>query len=215
MEDEIQIKGTLSKTSDVYFFTASIPLLNNLKAECYSIIEATNSSLFEALFRLPWVVEAAVEGRALIVKKTDSANWTDSAPMVAKIIRDLYRDKIPFFTDDFIKALKEKKTEENLKKVHSYKVNETNINTPLGLRIQKILTEKISRSLASHGGYVTLVDLKDGKVFLYFGGGCQGCSQASVTVKDGIEKILLQEFPEIVSVVDVTDHKIGTNPYYR
>ena len=215
MEDDIQIKGTLSKTNDVFFFTTSIPLLNNLKAECHSIIEATNSPLFEALFQLPWVIEAAVEGRALIVKKNDSSLWEDCAPLVAKLIRQLHHNKIPFFTDAFIQALKEKRVKEDQNKAIPFKVNETNINSPLGRRVQKILKEDISKSLASHGGYVSMVNLEGGKVYLYFGGGCQGCSQASVTVKEGIEKILLKEFPEIVSVVDVTDHKIGTNPYYR
>jgi len=215
MEDDIQIKGTLSKTSDIFFFTASIPLLNNLKAECHSIIEATNSPLFEALFRLPWVVEAAVEGRALIVKKDNSSLWEDCAPVVAKLIRQLHHDKTPFFTEVFIQALKEKRVEEDQRKPIPFKVNDTNINSPLGKRIQRILKEDISKSLASHGGYVSMVNLEGGKVFLYFGGGCQGCSQASVTVKEGIEKILLKEFPEIISVVDVTNHKIGTNPYYR
>ncbi len=215
MESEIQIKGTLSSTSDVFFFTASIPFLDNMKAECRSKIEATNSPLFESLFNFPWVTEAAVEGRALIVKKNDTRPWEDYAPQVAQLIRQLHRDKIPFFKDAFIQALKEKKVIEDKNKPVPYKINEANINSPLGKRIQKILSEDISRSLASHGGYVNLVDLVEGKVYLYFGGGCQGCSQASVTVKEGIEKLLLKEFPEITSVVDVTNHSLGTNPYYR
>lgn len=215
MENEIQIKGTLSNSSDVYFFTASITLLNNLKAECHSKIEATNSPLFEALFKLPWVKEAAAEGRALIVKKHDNFQWSECAPQVAKIIRKLHSDKTPFFKDSFIKAVQEKRVIEDQKKAVPYKINEANINSPLGMRVQKILKEDISRSLASHGGYVSLVDLTNGNVYLYFGGGCQGCSQASVTVKEGIEKILLKEFPEIISVIDVTDHKQGTNPYFR
>ena len=215
MESEIQIKGTLSSTNDVFFFTASIPFLDTMKAECRSKIEATNSPLFEALFNFPWVSEAAVEGRALIVKKNDTHPWEDYAPQVAQLIRQLHRDKIPFFKDAFIQALKEKKVIEDKNKPIPYKINEANINSPLGKRIQKILSEDISRSLAAHGGYVSLVDLAEGKVHLYFGGGCQGCSQASVTVKEGIEKLLLKEFPEITSVVDVTNHSLGTNPYYR
>ena len=215
MENEIQIKGTLSSSSDVFFFTASIPLLNNSKAECHSRIEATNSPLFEALFDLPWVSEAAVEGRALIVKKNNSNPWEEYAPQVAQLIRRLHHDKIPLFSDAFIQALKEKIITEDKKKEIPYKINETNTNSPLGKKVQKILSENISKSLASHGGYVTLVNLSEGKVYLYFGGGCQGCSQASVTVKDGIERLLLKELPEIVAVVDVTNHEVGSNPYYK
>ena len=215
MENEIQIKGTLSSSSDVFFFTASIPLLNNSKAECHSRIEATNSPLFEALFDLPWVSEAAVEGRALIVKKNNSQPWEEYAPQVAQIIRRLHQDKIPLFSEAFIHALKEKKTTEDKKKEIPYKINETNTNSPLGKKVQKILSDNISKSLAAHGGYVTLVNLSEGKVYLYFGGGCQGCSQASVTVKEGIERLLLKELPEIVGVVDITNHEVGTNPYYK
>ena len=186
-----------------------------MKAECHSSIEATHSPLFEELFKLNWVKEAAVEGRALIVKKKDSGSWDEYAPQVAKIVRDLHRNEIPFFKTPFIEALKEKKVIEDKSKPVPYKINEANISTSLGKRVQKILAEDISRSLASHGGYVSLVNLSGGKVYLYFGGGCQGCSQASVTVKQGIEKILLKEFPEITEVVDVTNHSQGKNPYYR
>jgi Fe/S biogenesis protein NfuA len=62
---------------------------------------------------------------------------------------------------------------------------------------------------------VKLVDIHLGKVYLYFGGGCQGCSQASVTVKQGIEKLLLKEFPELTGVEDITNHSAGTNPYFK
>lgn len=215
MEDEIQIKGTLSSTSDVFFFTASISFLKDLKAECHSSIEATHSALFTALFKLPWVIEAAAEGRALIVKKRDSYSWDECAPQVAKIIRQIYQEKIPFFSEEYIKALKEKKVTEEQKKPIPYKVNQKNIETELGQRVQKILQTSVSTALAAHGGYVSLVDLLEGKVYLYFGGGCQGCSQASVTVKEGIEKLLLKELPQITSVIDVTNHQQGTNPYYR
>ena len=37
---------------------------------------------------------------------------------------------------------------------------------------------------------------------------------ASVTLKGGIERILMESIPEIVEVVDVTDHRGGENPYY-
>lgn len=216
MTQLIEIKGTLAKSQDVFFFTASLPLLDQFKAECHSEEEARGSELFFSLFQLPWVKEAAAEGRALIVKKKeDAAPWDELAPQVASIIRGLHQKKIPFFTEEFIQRLKEKKNEEAVNRSIPYSINKDHIETPLGKRIQKILTDDISPSLASHGGYAEMVDLSEGKVYLYFGGGCQGCSQASVTVKDGIERLLLKEFPELTSVVDVTDHTQGKNPYFK
>jgi Fe/S biogenesis protein NfuA len=37
---------------------------------------------------------------------------------------------------------------------------------------------------------------------------------AAVTLKQGIERMLTEEVPEIQGVVDVTDHSSGANPYY-
>ncbi len=216
MTQPIEIKGTLAKSQDVFFFTASLPLLDQFKAECHSEEEAEGSELFFSLFQLPWVKEAAAEGRALIVKKKDNAgSWNELAPSVAAIIREIHQRNDPFFSEEFIHQLKEKKKSEVVKRSVPYPINKDHIETPLGIRIQKILTDVISPSLASHGGYAEMVDLNEGKVYLYFGGGCQGCSQASVTVKDGIERLLLKEFPELTSVVDVTDHSQGKNPYFK
>ena len=47
------------------------------------------------------------------------------------------------------------------------------------------------------------------------GGGCQGCGMVDVTLKDGVEKTLLQQIPQLTEVRDVTDHSITENAYYR
>ena len=69
--------------------------------------------------------------------------------------------------------------------------------------------------MAGHGGVIELLDYKDGVVYLRMGGGCQGCGMANVTLKQGIERMLREEIPEILQVVDTTDHAGGTNPYYQ
>lgn len=215
MKNQIEIKGIVSKSSDVFFFTASVPILENQKTECRSKQEAQGATLFEAILDLPWVAEVAAEGRALVVRKKDATGtWNQLAPQVASILRRFYQEGIPFFTDQFLKTNKDKIKSERSHRPVPYQINEANVNSPLGKRVQKILDEKVSSGLAAHGGYTSLVDLTEGKVYLYFGGGCQGCSQASVTVKEGIEKLLLKELPEISEVVDVTDHAAGANPYY-
>ena len=46
------------------------------------------------------------------------------------------------------------------------------------------------------------------------GGGCQGCGQADVTLKQGIIRMIKEAVPEVEDVVDATDHAAGENPYY-
>lgn len=82
-------------------------------------------------------------------------------------------------------------------------------------RVSYILMNEINPSLASHGGKVSLVEITpNNEVILRFGGGCHGCGMADVTLKQGIEKTLMSQLPEIMAVIDVTDHSMGENPYY-
>jgi Fe/S biogenesis protein NfuA len=86
---------------------------------------------------------------------------------------------------------------------------------PLAAEIQALIDAEINPGVASHGGFVELLDVKDDKVFVRMGGGCQGCGMASVTLKQGVEVMIRQNFPQIQAVVDTTDHAGGENPYYQ
>ena len=86
---------------------------------------------------------------------------------------------------------------------------------PLEQAVQKVLDEDINPAVASHGGYVTLLEVKDGRAFIQLGGGCQGCGMVDVTLKQGIEVRVKELVPSIIEIVDTTDHAGGSNPYYR
>ena len=62
---------------------------------------------------------------------------------------------------------------------------------------------------------MTLLDVKDGVVYVELGGGCQGCGMVDVTLKQGVEVAIKETIPSITSVVDSTDHASGTNPYFQ
>lgn len=80
-------------------------------------------------------------------------------------------------------------------------------------KIEALLDEQIRPALASHGGGVEVVDIDNNKLYLRLFGGCQGCSSSSATLKDGIVRLIQENFPDIEEVVDLTDHKSGDNPY--
>jgi len=86
-------------------------------------------------------------------------------------------------------------------------------DSPVEDRINYVLYNDINPSLASHGGLVSLEDFVDGVAILRFGGGCQGCGMADITLKEGVEKTLLEKIPELKGVRDVTDHSDTTNAY--
>jgi len=87
--------------------------------------------------------------------------------------------------------------------------------SPVEDRINYVIYNEINPMLESHGGEVSLVEFNDkGEAVLQFGGGCQGCGMVDVTLKDGIEKTLVEQIPEVTGVKDMTDHSIDDNAYY-
>jgi Fe/S biogenesis protein NfuA len=81
-------------------------------------------------------------------------------------------------------------------------------------KVRTLLAERINPAIASHGGVAHLVAVEGSVAMLELGGGCQGCGLAAVTLRQGIERSILEAIPEIDEVVDVTDHSLGTNPFY-
>jgi Fe/S biogenesis protein NfuA len=86
---------------------------------------------------------------------------------------------------------------------------------PLVERVQQVITQQVNPAIASHGGGAELVSVDGTIAYLRLFGGCQGCGLAQVTLKQGIERIILESIPELTSVVDVTDHASGDDPYYQ
>lgn len=85
---------------------------------------------------------------------------------------------------------------------------------PLAQRVQDVLDTIINPGVAGHGGSVELVEVENGRALIAFGGGCQGCGAADVTLKQGVERTIREHVPDIQAIVDVTDHAAGENPYY-
>ena len=83
-------------------------------------------------------------------------------------------------------------------------------------RINYILYNDINPGLAAHGGFISLEKVTEDRIaVLRFGGGCQGCGMVDVTLKEGVEKTLMQQLPELTAVKDVTDHSDTENAYYK
>ena len=82
-------------------------------------------------------------------------------------------------------------------------------------RVVQVLAQQVNPAIAAHGGRAVLVAVEQGTAYLRLSGGCQGCAMASVTLSQGIERTILQAVAEVTSVVDVTDHQSGTNPYFE
>ena len=91
-----------------------------------------------------------------------------------------------------------------------------NEDSPLEDRINYVLHNEVNPGLAAHGGMVSLVEVIEGNTaVLQFGGGCQGCAAVDITLKQGVEKSLIEQIPELIAIKDATDHTMAENAYYQ
>ncbi len=101
-------------------------------------------------------------------------------------------------------------------KAPNAKLPQISDNATIEDKINYVLYAEVNPGLASHGGEVSLIEVLDGeKAILQFGGGCQGCGMVDLTLKDGVEKTLLEQVEGLKSVQDVTDHSYRDNAYYK
>lgn len=136
------------------------------------------------------------------------SNFGDFTLFVAQNSKEALTDAVIDFKEDGLEGGQLSIKAPNLKgKV-------PNADAPFQEQIQSVLDAEINPNLASHGGKVTIEEIVDESiVVLRFSGGCHGCSMSTVTLKNGIEKVLVERFPQIVEIRDATDHTTGDAPY--
>lgn len=174
-------------------FELNRPLLPGRSILCSDLESAQGSPLLLALMNTAGVRQVWVtDNRVSVEKKSDQA-WTTLAPVIGRVIRQTLQSDAPPLAEELGKP-----------KTRGALVD----------RIKQVLEERVNPSLASHGGRADLVAVEGGVVKLALSGGCQGCGAAQMTLKFGIERTLKDAIPEVVGVVDVTEHSQGDHPYF-
>lgn len=121
----------------------------------------------------------------------------------------------PFLVDALVDYAEDRMGGQLTIKAPNSKVPNVSDDSPIEDRINYLLHSQINPGLASHGGMVSLVEVVEEEIaVLQFGGGCQGCGMVDVTLKDGVEKTLLEQLPQLKAVRDVTDHSNTENAYF-
>lgn len=194
MEQPIRISAEIQQHDlGACKFTVDRPVFRGF-ARFRDIERAKGSPLVERLFAIPGVTGVTLQDSDVTVHHTQPVNWREVGPAVGAAIRAHYQSGQPAVSEE---ALKNAPAEDLLR-----------------AKVQKILDEQINPAVASHGGYIALLDVKGTALFIKMGGGCQGCGQADVTLRQGVETSIRKQIPEVTEIVDVSDHESGENPYY-
>ncbi|WP_213993293.1 Fe-S biogenesis protein NfuA [Sodalis sp. dw_96] len=145
----------------------------------------------------------------------DAVEATDTVLPFDKITAYVDQLSAPYLLDAEIDFVTDKLGSQLTLKAPNAKMRKVSEDAPLIERVEYVLQSQINPQLAGHGGQVTLMEITDDNLaILQFGGGCNGCSMVDYTLKEGIEKELLEKFPELKGVRDLTEHQRGEHSYY-
>jgi NFU1 iron-sulfur cluster scaffold homolog, mitochondrial len=188
--NNIQIRAEVDQRDiHVCRFTIDRPVYSGA-VEFTSAEAAKDNDLAARLFKIPGITKVELDGYKVNVTQSGSEDWRQIGKRIGSAIRT------------FLNPPPEIPEGERL------------ASEELSRRVQQVLDDMINPGVASHGGFVELIDVQDDTVFIRMGGGCQGCGAADQTLKMGIERLIRENVPQVREILDATDHASGRNPYY-
>lgn len=187
MSQPIMIRATVDRQDiNLCTFTVDRPVHSG-NAVFTSKSEAKSSELVQKLFDIAEVKKVEVADNQVTVTKDSKEDWAILGKKIGAAIRAALQPEI----------YANKLSSEEIRK-----------------KVQEVLDMQINPNVASHGGYVELINVENNNVYIKMGGGCQGCGSADMTLKMGIERMIREAVPSLGAVLDATDHASGANPYY-
>ena len=151
--------------------------------------EAKQMPLASAIFNFPFVKGLFISGNFIAITKNAEVKWDDIAMQLRIFITD-------FLNKEGV-TIKEIKTEKEIEK----KIEEVFEFSEMEQKIADILDEYIRPAVESDGGFISLKSFENGVVSVVLKGACSGCPSSSLTLKQGIEGLLKQRFPEQINEV--------------
>ncbi len=194
--DKILIKAQPSLNNDQCVFFVNRPLMKGYSWYFANFEAAAESPLAEALFSLDDLETILVMENTLTVTRKDKTvvDWKPLAEEVGAAVRRVVEEGSPLIAD---KILNDLPSEDSIRE-----------------GIQKVIDTEVNPGVAGHGGSITLLSVKGNSVTIHMGGGCQGCSAADLTLKQGIHTSFRNAVPQVGAILDETDHSAGVNPYF-
>ena len=159
---------------------------------------ADGSPLAERLFALDGVAHVLVAENVITVGKDANTAWNGFRIEIGAAIRAQLLSGIPSVLETLHAQSESGRADAELHSV-----------------IQDLLDRDVNKSIANHGGQISIVDIENGVLSIAMSGGCQGCASSQVTLRQGFEVMLRRVAPEIMDIVDTTDHLAGTKPFYK
>lgn len=192
LAQEIRIRGEPTADPQKCRFVLDSEVLSRVSVSFTSESDTENAPLAKRLLDLPYIAGVNISGQVVTLTGDNIESWPAVGKEIGGVIREQIKSGEPAVTEEVMSAG----------------------NSVLFDQVNELIKNDVNPSIASHGGIITLHSVKDGKAYVTMGGGCQGCSASSVTLKQGVESYIVAKIDEINEIVDLTNHSEGVNPYY-
>ena len=192
LAQEIRIRGEPTADPQKCRFVLDSEVLSRASVSFTSESDTENAPLAKRLLDLPYIAGVNISGQVVTLTGDNIESWPAVGKEIGGVIREQIKSGEPAVTEEVMSAG----------------------NSVLFDQVNELIKNDVNPSIASHGGIITLHSVKDGKAYVTMGGGCQGCSASSVTLKQGVESYIVAKVDEINEIVDLTNHSEGVNPYY-
>ncbi len=195
---DIRIKAQVDKDGRTCRFMLDRPVFEGLSAWFPDKHWTKDASpLAEKLFGVSGVATVLLHDTTITITRAEGNNrgWKDLATEAGTLIRAHLKSGAPAVADAFRVAIPPE--------------------AEVRRRIQTVLDLEINPGIAAHSGVVTLERVEGNSIYITMGGGCQGCAASSITLRQGIHTSFRRAVPEVGAIYDETDHKSGSNPYFK
>ena len=172
-------------------------MLADKSLEILNASESKKIPIAHELFKLPFVKSVFISSNFVSVTKTKAVEWQDIALQLRTYITDFLNSiEIINHTESITTNVKE-----NSESVKEVKIEEKKEFEGSEKEISDLLDEYIRPAVEGDGGSITLHSFKDGIVSVTLSGACNGCPSSTVTLKQGIERLLKQKMGDKIKEV--------------
>ena len=192
LAQEIRIRGEPTADPQKCRFVLEAEVLSRSPVSFDKESDTSKAPLSEKLLALPNIAGVSISGSAVTLTGDNVESWPAIGKEIGGVIREQIKSGEPAVEEEVMD------------------IGDADLFTQVNLLIKN----DVNPSIAAHGGVITLHSVNDGKAFVTMGGGCQGCTASSITLKQGVESYIVAKVDGVNEIVDMTDHSEGENPYY-
>ena len=160
--------------------------------EFKNVDETSNAPIVKSLFTFPFVKEVFLDFNFISITENSTSNWDENVMEVREFIRSYIEDNNILIYEDLIN------TNSSIVELDTENIDD------ISKEIIEIIEKHVKPAVASDGGNIVFqsYDQETKNVNVILQGACSGCPSSTITLKSGIENMLKEMLPGMISEVN-------------